>query len=132
MKGQDFPIFEEVKGLVVIEAESALEYRNWEPRTSIDGFTGENYLHYEGPNLYTTVGLSKLTFKISITTLGTYHFQWRSRIAQGTDNTEHNDSWMRIKGAAKFYAKKDNSIIYVSYKTRHNRFITTYQHKSLV
>lgn len=112
LQGQDFPIFEERNGLVVIEAESALEYGNWENDTSISGYTGESYLHYKGPNLYNTVGLSKLIFKIYISTLGTYRFQWRSRIAQGTDHTEHNDSWMRIKGAARFYAKKDSSILY--------------------
>ncbi|MEM6737447.1 MAG: T9SS type A sorting domain-containing protein [Bacteroidota bacterium] len=112
LQGQDFPIFEEVNGLVVIEAESAFEYGNWENETSIGGYTGESYLHYKGPNLYNTVGLSKLTFKINISTIGTYRFQWRSRIAQGTENTEHNDSWMRIKGAAKFYAKKDSSILH--------------------
>ncbi|MEL6626183.1 MAG: T9SS type A sorting domain-containing protein [Bacteroidota bacterium] len=112
LQGQDFPIFKEKDGLVVIEAESALEYGSWEKDTAITGYTGENYLHYRGPNLYNTVGLSKLTFKIDISTIGTYRFQWRSRIAQGTDQTEHNDSWMRIKGAARFYAKKDNSILY--------------------
>ncbi|MEN0004115.1 MAG: T9SS type A sorting domain-containing protein [Bacteroidota bacterium] len=110
--GQDVPIFEELDGLVVIEAESAIEYGSWESETSISAYTGESYLHYRGPNLYNTVGLSKLTFQISITTLGTYRFQWRSRIAQGMDHTEHNDSWMRIQGAAKFYAKKGNSILY--------------------
>lgn len=46
-----------------------------------------------------------MKFSIKISTLGTYQFVWSSRIGTGSSNTEHNDSWLKIKGDD-FYGEK--------------------------
>ncbi|MEM6320171.1 MAG: T9SS type A sorting domain-containing protein [Bacteroidota bacterium] len=109
---QSIPTFQEADGLVVIEAESAPSYGDWEIDTTIQGFSGDSYLHYKGNNLFNDPGFSKLEFKVAIVKPGKYRFQWRSRIAQGTSNTEHNDSWLRMNDASDFYAEKGNVRVY--------------------
>ncbi len=105
-------VFQETDGIVVIEIESANAYFDWVAETAISGYTGANYLHYKGPDYFNTPGNSLLTFKLNITTTGKYRFQWHSRIAQGTSNTDHNDTWLRLGDATKFYAQKGNSVLY--------------------
>ena len=112
IQAQDDAIYEEVNGIVVIEAESAKEYGNWLPDTSISNFTGDNYLLYEGMNWFNSPGRSLLRYKVHISKTGKYRFQWRSRIAKGNDNTEHNDSWLRIRNTAGFYAQKSDNRLY--------------------
>lgn len=109
---QSFPTFIEEQGIVAIEMESAEDYGDWTPDTLFDGFTGTNYLKYSGPNYFGSPGNSLLTFKIQITTTGTYRFQWRSRIAEGNSNTDHNDNWLRIQDAASFYAQSGTSVLF--------------------
>jgi hypothetical protein len=104
--------FKEVEGLVVIEVESGQEPENWVRDTSLANFTGSAYLLYEGPDRFNKPNTSTLVYKINIGTTGKYRFQWRSRIAKGTSNTEHNDSWLRFKDASKFYAQKNSTILY--------------------
>ncbi|GAB5552731.1 MAG: hypothetical protein Sapg2KO_23220 [Saprospiraceae bacterium] len=110
--GQSVPLFQEENGLVVFEVESATNFGQWTPKTSIAGFSGEGYLLYEGPDLFNTPGQSKMTYQLQITTPGKYRFQWRSRIAIGDSNTEHNDSWLRFPDASDFYAEKGNIKLY--------------------
>ena len=94
--------FKEVEGLLVIEVESGQDQENWVRDTSIANFTGSAYLLYEGPDRFNKPNTSTLVYKINIGTTGKYRFQWRSGIAKGTSNTEHNSSWLRFKDAAKF------------------------------
>lgn len=109
---QGFPIFQEENGLVVIEAESSISFGEWTKETAIPLFTGENYLLYQGADYFNSPGNSKMTYQLQITTAGKYRFQWRSRIAIGDSNTEHNDSWLRFPDAADFYAEKGNVRLY--------------------
>ena len=37
---------------------------------------------------------------------------WRSRITNGNDGTEHNDTWLRFADADDFYGKKGDHIVY--------------------
>ncbi len=109
---QDLPVYIEEDGIIAIELESAGEYFDWSVDTIIDGYLGSSYLRYSGPNYFGSPGNSLLTFKINISTTGTYRFQWRSRIAQGNSNTDHNDNWLRIPDATAFYGKIGNSTVY--------------------
>lgn len=109
---QGLPLFQEEIGLVVIEAESSITFGDWTKNTAIPSFTGENYLLYQGADYFNNPGNSKMTYRVQITTAGKYRFQWRSRIAVGDSNTEHNDSWLRFPDAADFYAEKGNVRLY--------------------
>lgn len=105
--------FQETNGLVVIEAESAATIPElWKQDTSIAGFTGTSVLRYDGEDLFNQPGRSLLTYKVVISTPGTYRFQWRTRIAVGDSNTEHNDSWLRLPDASSFFAQQDNRRLY--------------------
>ncbi|MEM6377855.1 MAG: T9SS type A sorting domain-containing protein [Bacteroidota bacterium] len=109
---QTRPLFQEENGLLVIEAESASIPSEWSQQTALTPFTGENYLLYSGPNLFNTTGRALLEYEIIISTPGKYRFQWRSRIAIGDSNTEHNDSWLRFPDAADFYGQKGEELVY--------------------
>jgi len=112
LRGQEIPVFEESEGLVVIEAESAGDLTGWSQDTVILPFTGDGYLLYLGSNHFNDPGFAKITYQILVSKAGRYRFQWRSRIGQGTENTEHNDSWLRFQDAAKFYAEKEGMRLY--------------------
>lgn len=112
LAAQETPIFLEEEGVVVFEAESAPRLGNWQEQTTIGGFTGENYLNYQGSNFFNDPGNSVLNFIVRITRIGTYRIQWRSRIAEGTSNTDNNDSWLRLPDASEFYALKGTSRLY--------------------
>jgi hypothetical protein len=112
LMSQDAFVFQEENGLVIIEAESTTGYGSWHPDTVISGYLGNNYLLYNGPDYFNSPGNSVLTYHIHVDKVGTYRFQWRSRIAKGTSNTDHNDSWLRIPDASKFYAQKSSDTLY--------------------
>ncbi|MEL7532692.1 MAG: T9SS type A sorting domain-containing protein [Bacteroidota bacterium] len=112
LSAQEPYLFEEQNGLVVIESTSVPEFSSWNKDTSFAGFTGADYLRYEGSNLYNDPGHSRLVYKVQISKTGTYRLQWRSRITAGTSNTDHNDSWLRLPDASSFYAQKPNSTLY--------------------
>jgi hypothetical protein len=112
LPAQEIPIFIEEGGVVLFETDKATELGLWEEQTTVAGYTGENYLNYQGPNSYSEISPSILNYTVRITKTGTYRFQWRSRISQGTSNTDFNDSWLRLPGAAEFYAQKGASRLY--------------------
>ncbi|MFY0599887.1 MAG: hypothetical protein JXR03_09470 [Cyclobacteriaceae bacterium] len=112
--------FEEV--VITVDATSLETLSgDWEKRTTIEGYTGDGYIVWEGPNQFwkgeANIGAAgRLTYKIDIPKAGTYLFQWRSYIAKvdaENPNTEHNDSWLRIPDADDFYGEKNTgSIVY--------------------
>jgi len=104
--------FMEENGIVVIEAESSAYDNLWSPHTDIDGYTGDNYLKYQGNTYYNQPGNALLTYQINISKVGRYRFQWHSRITEGNSNTDHNDSWLRFDDADRFYAQDGTSILY--------------------
>ena len=108
------PIFIEKDGILTIEIEkSDFENTSWSMEESIEGFSGDGYLVWTGDNLFRDPGSGLLTYKIRISTPGTYRFIWRSNITIGDDNTEHNDSWLRIPDANHFYGlRNDGHIVY--------------------
>ena len=103
--------FVEKNGLVVIEAESG-NSTGWTQKTSVSGYTGSGYQEWTGSDLFNSAGTGTINYQIYVSKTGTYRFQWRNRIAKGTDNTEHNDSWLRFPDASNFYGQKGSSKVY--------------------
>ena len=99
INAQNDIVFDEIDGIVVIEAESTSDLGNWLADTTINHYTGDRYLLYQGMNWFNSPGKSLLRYKIN-------------RIARGNDNTEHNDSWLRIRHTAGFYAEKSGNRLY--------------------
>ncbi|GAB1857219.1 hypothetical protein MHTCC0001_20550 [Flavobacteriaceae bacterium MHTCC 0001] len=107
--------FEEVNGLVVIEAENMnnVSTTQWTPKTNVAGFTGASYLSWDGSNNFATPGTGLITATIRINDPGEYRFQWRSKVGLGTSSTEHNDSWLRFPDADDFFGRKPaGSVVY--------------------
>ncbi len=103
---------EEKDGLVVIEAENLNLPSGWEHRTSVAGFTGNGYVDWQGADSFSVPGNGIIATPIKINTPGTYRFQWRSKVGEGTNSTESNDSWLRFSDASDFYGQKGSSIVY--------------------
>ena len=114
--------FIEENGLVVIEMESAPSLSgSWETEetysttfspnvTSPGTATGGDFIVWQGPQSFSTPGNGLISYPIEITTTGTYRFQWRNQVGNGTNNTEHNDTWLKIE-ADSFYGQKGSGAI---------------------
>jgi len=110
--GEGVPVFMEENGLVKLDMEAIdVSGTDWVFRTDISDYDGTGFLVWEGPNSMGNPGNGLLTYKVRINTPGTYRFLWRSYITIGSNNTEHNDSWLRIPDAAHFYGMKNNGHI---------------------
>lgn len=103
---------EEKNGLVVLEAESIDGASGWVNSTAANGYTGTSYIDWQGADSFNTPGNGTITAKIKINTPGVYLFQWRSKVGEGNNSTESNDSWLRFPDADDFYGEKGTSKIY--------------------
>jgi hypothetical protein len=88
--------FIEDNGLVVMEVESTPTIGGWDSRTEIAGYKGSAYYYNNGADSFGTPGKDTLSYEFTVTNAGNYQAQVRSRIAVGTNNTEHNDVWVRL------------------------------------
>lgn len=105
-------VFVEKNGLLAIELENGnFKSTSWNLSKNLSDFSGDGYLVWNGSDYFNQPGNGKLSFSIRIATTGTYRFIWRSYITIGNENTEHNDSWLRIPDAKHFYGKKNNGHI---------------------
>ncbi len=104
--------FKEDNGLLVIEAESLSVPSAWKKQSSINGASGGSYLIWTGSDNFSKPGNGLITVKFEIKTTGTYDFQWRNRIGQGNNFTEHNDTWIKFPDADDFFATKGSSRVY--------------------
>ena len=95
---QELTHYVESDGVVVFETESAELGDGWVLGTELPDHTGDGYILWEGGNHYRTdeAGEGALTFRFTIGNPGNYQLLWRSRIARGELDTEHNDSWARM------------------------------------
>ncbi|GAB4118696.1 MAG: hypothetical protein Tsb0027_12280 [Wenzhouxiangellaceae bacterium] len=104
--------FIEADNLLVIEMESGTPLpANWPLQNG--GFpsaTGAGYLRYTGSNQFNNPGVDIIEYPIIINNPGTYRLQWRSIVGNGSDTTEHNDSWLKINADA-FFAEKNGNIL---------------------
>ncbi|MEM1264508.1 MAG: hypothetical protein AAGI50_00665 [Pseudomonadota bacterium] len=113
--------FVERNGLLIIEAESGGTPVGWEDAASSSTSgsinspgqaTGGDFIVWEGDNHYDDPTNGVITYQIEITTPGLYQFEWRSQVGQGTNTTEHNDTWLKIN-ADMFYGHEAATDTYV-------------------
>ena len=98
LAGANEKIILEENGFLVFETETIDPVGDWEFSNKISGSTGTGYFRWTGPTLANVAraGEDALVYHFRIANAGNYELRWRSRIAQGNDNTEHNDSWVRF------------------------------------
>jgi hypothetical protein len=103
------PVFLETNSRVIVEMES-VAHNGWTSGTALMGSFPITCLY--GTSAYlNTPGSNLLSYKIKISTPGTYRFVWHCKVGRGTSKTDHNDNWLRIPDAAAFYAKKGSSVV---------------------
>ncbi|WP_116770115.1 hypothetical protein [Maribacter litoralis] len=105
-------VYNEAEGLVMVEFESGQFSDDWELKTQGDNYTGDGYMVWTGDQFLGSPGNGTVTFKLNITTPGTYRFEWRSSVTTGDQGTEHNDSWLRFADADDFFGEKNDSRVY--------------------
>lgn len=99
----------EKEGVVRVDLENPSSISNgWSTANLLSGYEGSGYLVWTAGDNFNTPGIGTIKFSIKINNPGTYQFVWRSRIAEGTSNTDFNDSWLKINGND-FYGKKVGS-----------------------
>jgi uncharacterized protein YjdB len=98
--------YQDINGLVVMEAENLSVPSGWAKQSSLSGFTGSGYISWTGPEYFNSVGNGLISTKIFINSPGVYRFQMRSRVGFGTSSTEHNDTWVRFPDASDYFALK--------------------------
>lgn len=103
-------VFEEQNGLVIIETEDLTLPSGWHIKTAKTGYTGSGYISWEGGDAFNQPGNGTIDVKINITKTGTYRFQWRNAVGEGTNTTEFNDSWLKFPDATDFYGQKGNDV----------------------
>lgn len=101
--------YEEKDGLVIIEAEDLDLHSDWHIKTEKAGYTGSSYITWEGGDNFNNPGEGTITTKIKINKTGTYRFQWRNAVGEGTNTTEFNDSWLKFPDADDFYGQKGSN-----------------------
>lgn len=102
-------LFNEKDGIVRVDLQNPSPIANgWTAANTLSGFEGSDYLVWSGDDSFRTPGNGTIKFSIKINTPGTYQFVWSSRITFGDSNTEHNDSWLRIKGDD-FFGEKSST-----------------------
>ena len=79
-------------------------------KTTKAGYTGASYITWEGGDKFSNPGVGTINAKIKITKTGTYRFQWRNAVGEGTNTTEFNDSWLKFPDASDFYGQKGNDV----------------------
>ena len=96
--------FQEVNGLVIIEAESGTLDPTW-AQTTTGGATGI----IAGSNHFTNQNGGTIPYQIEITTPGVYRFNWRN-FYSGTSSTDENDNWLRFPNSSGvwFFGYKGN------------------------
>ncbi|GAB4398930.1 MAG: hypothetical protein OHK0053_18310 [Microscillaceae bacterium] len=88
--------FIEENGRVIMQIESAPLTNGWAQGT--DGSI--TYYQATSDNVSNPAGGGILNYNIQITTPGVYRFLWRSKINQGSSNTDSNDNWLKLPNDA--------------------------------
>jgi hypothetical protein len=101
----------EKDGVILIEMESIPLVENWQLKTDVNGYSGDGYITWTGDEYFDDSSHGRMEYKIRINNPGTYMLKWYTMVGKGTDNTEHNDTWVKIDDAAKFYGKREDGNI---------------------
>ncbi|MHC4540350.1 MAG: PKD domain-containing protein [Planctomycetota bacterium] len=88
-------IYQEQRGIVVMEFESAPAVDDWVLETEHKGYSGEGYYTWRGEDHFGQAGPGKLTFKFLIQHPGLYHLRLRS-LHMHDDTSLENDVWTRM------------------------------------
>ena len=102
--------FLESGGRVIMEVESVPVAGSWTKETYAAGYTGTAFYEWKkgDPAMGTVAaGTGILSYPVIIATTGRYRLQIRSNPAA---NTEHNDVWVRVRGASKVEAVKGTDV----------------------
>jgi len=97
--------FCEKDGLIIIEAEQTKLSQDWVASTNAPDYSGSGYIYWQGDQFLDESGQGEISYPIQIQTSGTYRINWRMLVGKGDDVTDHNDIWLKIKGA-QIYGKK--------------------------
>ncbi|MBE0654495.1 MAG: PKD domain-containing protein, partial [Bacteroidales bacterium] len=97
--------FSQRNKVIIIEAESANLSAEWSVESQKEEFTGTGYISWTGDNEYTTPGTGVLSYPVYIETPGIYKVELRNSVGAGDDIDLHNDSWLKVEGAANFFAE---------------------------
>ncbi len=89
--------FVEEAGQVVIEVEAEPAMGSWDESQAIEGYTGTSYYRWGGSN-QSQGGNGLLTYEVVIQDPGNYQFMFRSRITEGENSTEGNDTFVALSG----------------------------------
>lgn len=96
--------FKAETGLLILEAEDMALPDGWQFEKNNSGYTGEGYIVWRGADHFGEPGHGLIKTNIFIAVPGLYHFKWRSKIGEGDNSTEFNDTWLRFQNVADFYA----------------------------
>lgn len=88
-------IFMEAGGQIVMEVESAPLAGDWKAEKDLSGFSGESYYTWRSSANISREGQGILTYRIKVTTPGTYHLRIHNR-HDFPDATEENDCFTRL------------------------------------
>ncbi len=88
-----------VNGIVVIEGEDLPASGDW-TRGTDGGALGGGFLMWTGAQSFGSSANGRLGVDVRIDEPGLYRLSVRARVGNGTDATEHNDTWFRIDGDA--------------------------------
>lgn len=91
----DIRVFQEQKGIVIIEAENVEISEGWKLESKVEGFSGDGYLTWELPTNVSADGQGLLAYRFKIENEGTYTVKIRNYHAC-EDFTECNDIFLRM------------------------------------
>ncbi|MBL4684213.1 MAG: hypothetical protein JKY37_06470 [Nannocystaceae bacterium] len=100
--------YETVDGMIVIEAESLPIVDEWVVSMAEPGFYGDGYIDWTGASSNGTPGNGEMTVTLYFGAPGRYRLQWRNRIGEGNNTTEHNDTWVSFPDVDGFFGRRDD------------------------
>ena len=110
--GSSSLIFEEQDGFLEIEAEDLTLTENWIKGNTIPGASGGQYIYWDGNQYFNDASNGLINVEIIINNPGVYRFNWNVAVGNGTNGTEHNDTWLKVN-ADDFYAFKEADNRYI-------------------
>ncbi len=96
--------FEANNGIILIETESNIIPTGW----GIVKSNGKTFIEWDNPSQFDKPGPDAFSYSVNVKEAGIYRIQINSRINEGTNNSEHNDTWLKM-------ANNEN-IVFFGYK----------------
>ena len=93
---EEYIVFQEVGGLVVMEAESVPIADPWKLEKSLPGYSGNGYIRFDGNAVTGGPPDGFLSFRFSIQSEGEYFMTFRSNKNYTDDGTWSNDCYTKL------------------------------------